>query len=293
MTAGRMWIVVVGVVLLLLASLAWSGLQVARHMAGQTSIQPVSVAAPPVRDAQRPPQDLAAITALAPFGQPVPDQRPADPGATRASLDLALRGVLVDPDPASSRAFIRTGGGVGVYRIGEEVQSAELVAVGTDTITVRLGEELVIVGFEGVQDGPATDATTDAEPAPRDDPFARLAAAIVPGKGSIDLRDPPPPETTEEYIAFWRDRITRNPQAAMDSVGVELVENGYRIKPDPNIGVTLAGLRPGDVITRLNGQSVGDLEKDRILYDDVAAAGIARVEVVREGQTMLLTFPLR
>jgi general secretion pathway protein C len=79
----------------------------------------------------------------------------------------------------------------------------------------------------------------------------------------------------------------------MNRVGIELVENGYRVRTDPNIGVTLAGLRPGDVITSLNGQSIGDMEQDRILYDDVAAAGIARLEVVRDGQTMLLTFPLR
>jgi Trypsin-like serine proteases, typically periplasmic, contain C-terminal PDZ domain len=147
-----------------------------------------------------------------------------------------------------------------------------------------------------VQTGPAAVQSTPAAPSgteQRDDPFARLASAIVPGQGSIDLRDPPPPETTQDYIAAWRDRITRNPKAAMDRVGVELVENGYRIKPDPNIGVTLAGLRPGDVITRLNDQSVGDLARDRIVCDDVAAAGIARVEVMRDGQTMLLTFPLR
>ena len=79
----------------------------------------------------------------------------------------------------------------------------------------------------------------------------------------------------------------------MDSVGVELVENGYRVKADPNIGVTLAGLKPGDVITRLNGEAVGDLNSDKQLYDDVAASGIARLEVVRNGRALLLTFPLR
>jgi len=71
------------------------------------------------------------------------------------------------------------------------------------------------------------------------------------------------------------------------------VENGYRVKEDPNIGVTLAGLKPGDVITSLNGQTVGDLARDKELYDEVAASGIARLEVFRNGKAILLTFPLR
>lgn len=294
MTAARLWILTSLVAGLLIASLVFAGVRLWWHMSGHTEVLPMSVARQPATEGTAPQRDLDVITALAPFGQVEPVAQTRQAPENMAKLDLALRGVLVDPDPGQSRAYILAGGKMSVLRVGDEVQAAELVAINTDTITLQTGDRLQVVGFGGILAGQesAEESDTSAEQAPSD-PFARLAAAIVSGPGSIDLREGPPPETTDDYIKLWRDRITRNPQAAMDSVGVELVENGYRIKNDPDIGVTLAGLRPGDVVTRLNGQPVGDLSSDRELYDQVAASGIARLEVERDGQALLLTFPLR
>lgn len=294
MTAARLWILTFVVALGIVASLVFAGARLFWHAQGHTTILPRSLppVAPVTRDAA--PRDIGAIIALAPFGQearPDPTTRTAAP----APVNATLRGVLVDPDPAASRAFLLVNGQTAIYRLGDTIAAAELVAINTDTVTLKSGADLVIVGFDGLQGAAPTDPAPQTSVVAENpgDPFARLAAAIVPGQGSIDLRDAPPPETTEEYISFWRARITQNPQAAMDKVGVELVEKGYRVKQDPNIGVTLAGLRPGDVVTRLNGQTLGDLSRDRLLYDEVAASGIARLEVVRNGKALLLTFPLK
>tara|TARA_R110002020_G_scaffold400596_2_gene610670 strand:+ start:15228 stop:16115 length:888 start_codon:yes stop_codon:yes gene_type:complete len=295
MTSGRLWALVAAVALLLCASVALSALRLGWHLGGHTAVLPRSVELAINRDTPALPQDIDGITQLAPFGQIVTPVAAPTPTATARQLDVTLRGVLVDPDPAQSRAFLSVAGKTAVFRVGEMVSSAELVAINTDTVTLSAEGTLLIVGFAGIEGAQDTErpAEINSSPDASPDPFARLADMLVPGNGSIDLRDMPPPETTEDYINQWRDRITQNPQAAMDSVGVELVENGYRVKADPNIGVTLAGLKPGDVITRLNGEAVGDLNSDKQLYDDVAASGIARLEVVRNGRALLLTFPLR
>lgn len=295
MTAQRLWMLTAIALLVLLASLAAAALRLHWHAQGHTSLLPLTLVAAPEETAETMPRDTGAIIALAPFGQqPAPADAPSVP--ERTSLDVALRGVLVDPDPTQSRAFLVLDGKTSVFRLGDPVSTAELVAINTDTVTLNFRDALMIVGFDGMEGQDPQDPTSDpisGDTDTRDDPFARLAAAIVPGQGSIDLRDAPPPETTEDYIALWRDRITQNPQAAMDRVGIELVEQGYRVMEDPNIGVTLAGLRAGDVVTRLNGQALGDPDSDRVLYDEVAASGIARLEVVRDGKALLLTFPLR
>jgi general secretion pathway protein C len=54
-----------------------------------------------------------------------------------------------------------------------------------------------------------------------------------------------------------------------------------------------AGFRAGDVITRVNGQKVGDISVDQRYFDDVVLSGRARVEVLRDGQSIILSFPLR
>lgn len=293
MTAARLWALTTLITVVLLATLAFAVVRLSWHRGGHTSILPIEVDQQPATEQSIAQHDTIAIVALAPFGTPISELAPQQ-RANTTKIDVLLRGVLLDPDPIQSRAFLLTDGSTRAYGLGDDVQSTELVAINADTVTLRSDAGLHIVGFKGLIDGEQTETPKQAKPMKDvNDPFARLAAALVPGNGSIDLRPAPPAETTDEYIDLWRDRITQNPQAAMDTIGVEVVENGYRIKPDPNIGVTLAGLRPGDVVTKLNGQTVGDLAGDRQLYDQVAASGIARLEVFRDGKAILLTFPLR
>jgi len=79
----------------------------------------------------------------------------------------------------------------------------------------------------------------------------------------------------------------------LDNFGVRLTPRGYEVGPAPSIGVTRAGLRPGDVIAAVNGEAVGDVEADRRLYEKIAAAGHARVEILRSGRRVILSFPLK
>ena len=295
MSVRHIWSAVWAIGALLLVSLIWSAVQVGWRMAGHTDVVPLDVSVR-MADAVMPGVvNLEAITGLAPFGATLEDRPVSVQRARAAEVNIVLHGVLWDVDPARSRAILAVGGARDVYRIGDMVRSVEVLAIGVDTVTVMSGEKRLTIGFEGARDAEvgtgAGDGASSSEATLS--PFERLAAAIVPGQGSIELRETPPPETMEDYINLWRERITRNPQTAMEMVGLELVENGYKVAPEPNIGVTMAGLRPGDVITRLNGQSIGDVERDRQLYDEVAASGMARLEVVRDGQSLLLTFPLR
>jgi len=43
----------------------------------------------------------------------------------------------------------------------------------------------------------------------------------------------------------------------------------------------------------VNGQSVGDVDKDRALYDVIAESGQARIEIERDGRTIMMSFPLQ
>ncbi|KZZ62765.1 hypothetical protein A3764_00950 [Sulfitobacter sp. HI0129] len=92
---------------------------------------------------------------------------------------------------------------------------------------------------------------------------------------------------------MWRERIRANPAEVLDTIGLVPTDNGYRIADEHDTGVSRAGLQAGDVVTTVNGQAVGNVEQDRALYDSVAASGIARIEVERNGKTIVMSFPLQ
>lgn len=292
MTAKHLWILATLAFVGVLGSFAWQAREMGWLRLARVSSLPPSILEP-LGKARADAPDLAAIRAFAPFGRQAQPDTAAT--ATPTQLDVTLRGVLAHDDPARARAFLADGATTTAFRIGEGVaQGMILIEVLASSVILADGNTRIELGFDGRVDAdhPATAAETQVPYAPSD-PLAQLAASLRPGRGSLDLRDAPPPETVDGYIDLWRGRLQRDPAEAMDTIGVERTGRGYRIKPDPNIGVTLAGLQPGDIVTRLNGQKVGDIDKDRELYDQVATAGVARLEVERSGQTLLMTFSLR
>ena len=137
-------------------------------------------------------------------------------------------------------------------------------------------------------------ADAETEPAVSEDLSAQIndqirASLVVPAR----FEQPAAPETTSEYIDYWRTRIRKNPQAVLDEIGLTPTENGYVIASKHDVGVRLAGLKAGDLVRRVNGQPVGNPDEDRRFYDRIATSGQARLEIERGGKTLTLSFPLR
>ncbi|SHF30718.1 hypothetical protein SAMN05444339_1051, partial [Loktanella atrilutea] len=122
-----------------------------------------------------------------------------------------------------------------------------------------------------------------------------LAAALAPPatEDYVEPPPPPPPVTTQDYIDLWRERIRANPMQVLDEIGLVPSPGGYTITENHDSGVTRAGLQAGDLVKSVNGQPVGNVDSDRALYDEVANSGLARVEIEREGRSIVLSFPLQ
>jgi general secretion pathway protein C len=296
MTRRLLWVLVLLLLAGLGATLVPPSATLARHLAGQITMPIEGLRRDPAAIREETGVDMSSILAFAPFGLPVQTAAATQITAGTSRLDLTLSGVLVAPEPRDSRALIVLSGAAAFHRIGDELTpDAVLVDITSDTIGVEVNDEVQYYGFEGFVTGDtAVVAASDQPSKPQTGSAAdRFAAAVVPGRGSLDLREGPPPETTEEYIKLWRQRIIENPNNVLETIGLEPGTNGYTIKENPNIGVTLAGLKTGDLVTRVNGQTVGDPAKDQKFYDEIAASGHARLEVVRDGQKILMSFPLR
>lgn len=233
--------------------------------------------------------DLAPVLSLSPFGaMPQAENTTAAPAAP---LDLTLLGVIVRDDPTRSMALIGTPAGEANYRIGDTVtENIKLTDVFSDHILIDINGESRRLGFDGAEVAEQKGDIPTGED--------RLAAIMGIGQGTTisaqnDAAARAVPVTTQDYIDMWRDRIKANPTEVLNAIGLVPTENGYRIAEKHDSGVNRAGLRAGDIVSTLNGQPVGDIDSDRALYDQVAESGIARIEVERDGRTIVMSFPLR
>ena len=275
----------VGVALAALGSVAWALPPVLRHHAGIMVLD----AAPSIegpRPTKAVPVDVAAIIASAPFGQAATPAAELGPENPRRP-DLVLRGIFASAGAASS-ALLEVGGTLGVFREDMAITDAlTLTRIAVDFVELEDDAGILTLRFdettETVHETPeaATDAPTLLSRMGRD--------LVVPAK----YEKPGTPETTAEFIDYWRHRIRKNPQAVLQEIGLTPTDDGYVIADRHDIGVRLAGLKSGDLVRSVNGQAVGDPDQDRSFYDVIAAAGHARLEVERDGQLLSFSFPLR
>lgn len=272
------------VVLAVLGSVAAAAAPVFWHLRGNYAGPAASAMDPapaPVNpDVRAELADIGPILALAPFGAPVVEAA-VDTPMGETTLDLVLLGVVVRSDPARSRGLIAQSGASGQFAPGDPINDrATLVEVAADHVVLRVDGLLETLSFPVRQDGPPTAAA----PLTGTD---RLLAAVTSQNADI------PPETPQEYVDMWRERIRENPGEVLTAIGLIPTDQGYVIADQHDSGVRRAGLRAGDLVKTVNGQTVGDVEQDRDFYDDVAASGMATIEIERDGRTIVMSFPLQ
>ena len=217
--------------------------------------------------------DLAPIHALAPFGVSIAAEGPL----YATSSNLVLKGVILARPANRSTALIADAGGIPKpVAIGETLPGgATLESVATDHVVLLVAGRREVLAFPVTQSGAGV-------------------AAIRAGIPSAFTDSASPAATSpQESIDIYRKKIADNPKAVLDEFSVAATPEGYRVNNEIAANVRRAGLQPGDLIVRVNGVAVGDVEKDRRLFEDVAASGRARVEVMRTGQLIVLSFPLR
>jgi general secretion pathway protein C len=247
----------------------------------QPSAQGASQTAPLIERARTPDTgvDLAASKGL--FGVSEPTHVPK--AASPVLPPLELTGVLVAARPAESKAMIQTGTGIEFFRLGDVVATPfALTEIGKDSVTVSDGKTDHVLKFDVTAAGTPTDLDAKQD----EGPYRTAAHRAISAK----LKKP---ETTAEYIEYWRERVRRNPGEVLNEIGLIPSDRGYSISKQQDIGVRLAGFRAGDLITQVNGVAVGNAYQDRKSIDAILAKGLAQITFERNGEVRVLTFPLR
>lgn len=251
-------VAVVASVAIALAQLTW---RLTGAEDGRSHVAVVAIAVPSR------PLDLTAVSRFAPFGTLV-----AAPGVAGdpSALGLQLRGImLARPQPASTALIAAAGGPVKVFGIGDTLPGGAILdAVEFDLVVLRINGQLLTLAF----------------------PAKPVSGSVAPG-ASPQAAVPLPQVGNHAPVEQLRARAA-DPQSLLGSLGASATPEGYRVGPAPSDELRRAGLQPGDIVEKVNGQAVGDPARDRALFDEAVVAGRVRVEVVRDGKRIALSFPL-
>lgn len=104
------------------------------------------------------------------------------------------------------------------------------------------------------------------------------------------------PRTTNNAPSASAPPLAPAPPASsaplLDSLGAVPSGTGLAVN-NPNAAMRMAGLQPGDQIVAINGAPAIELTRNPALLQPLIAAGSARVDIVRAGQKLTLSVPIR
>jgi general secretion pathway protein C len=192
--------------------------------------------------------------------------------APDTQLSLELRGTVAATDEDRALAIIaQRGGEEKVYFIGDAVPGgATLHAVYLDRVLLRRAGRLEALRLP----------RSDQAPAPR------LGAA--PARSRTPVTAPTRATTIQEVVS-------QNPASLTEIIRPQPVfkdgrQQGYRVYPGrQRQQFAQLGLRPGDLVTQINGMALDDPTRGMEIFRSLADATSVTLTVDRNGQVEMLT----
>ena len=200
----------------------------------------------------------------------------ANPNAQNApdtTLALTLHGIVAGKRASDSRALIVANGDEEPYAVGAQLPGGAVIrAIYPDRVMLE------------------RDGRLEALRLPKDSGSGGTASA-TPGTYAAALPQPHAPPPLPQNLGQLRQEIANNPARLMDAVRAMPVMDqgkltGYRIYPSGNPSLfNQMGLKPGDVVTGVNGIPLTDPAQSMRILSSIKTADQVSITLVRNGQT--------
>ncbi|MFT5063125.1 MAG: general secretion pathway protein C [Gammaproteobacteria bacterium] len=229
--------------------------------------------------------DAKSVTRLNLFGlppkretSPAADDRPDPTPTTRdTKLKLVLSGIVLSSNPAFSRAMIQKGGRQELYAVSDDIDdNTTLHEINEGHVVINNRGELEVLRMEKLAIAKASGNGGGSSFTGR----SNLSAA-----NSTQISS----ETAKE-LSGVRDQLLRDPTKASDFIRVRPVYSkgvltGYRIYPGKNRQLfKQAGLRSGDLVKAINGQTLDDPQKGFQMLSSLSSAMSITIDLQRRGK---------
>lgn len=217
--------------------------------------------------------DIQSVVNRHLFGVATADPATQDPAhAPLSSANLILAGTIATQDPKRGIAIISDGGPSKVYSVGDSVNGASLHLVYMDHVILNRNgvlETLMLprlLGPPGAGGPPPPRAAVNR----RIGPDARTATTVENIRHMVQ-QDP-----------GLLDQVMRT-VPSYDGQGGKL--RGFRAYPGRNrVIFGKLGLRPGDLVTAINGQPLDDPQHSQEVFNTIQSSDHVDVTIERGGQ---------
>lgn len=267
--SGGAALVLVALIAMLAARLVWMLVPVPEAAAWR----PAPMAAVSPASAGERPIDLASLTRTPLFGryEAASDTAEGDlHDAPDTRLSLTLMGVLASDSPSARALIAASNGEEKPYAIGAQViPGVELKAIFSDRVVLARNGALETLRL----DKNAPSRATAARPVENLSPSGAAMASLTDIRSQV-LADP---TKAANYLRVQPANV--NGQL-----------RGYRVYPGrERDAFQQLGLRPGDLVTAVNGVELNDPQKALQLLSQLSQASLVEVTIQRGGQTQSLS----
>ncbi len=197
--------------------------------------------------------------------------------------DLAVAGVVLSSTSARSTAILTSGGKTRVVSVGDTAFGGRVVSVSAEAVALDFGGERQVLRLPNA-------AQVAGRPAP--------AVVPHPAARTGPPEDPETPARSMERVELQRRLGDEIPRILAETAVTPVLEDGRVVGvqvsrlPEGSL-LTDAGLRAGDVITRINGTDIDGMATLVGLWPRLQNASELRAVVVRNGQPVSLLVSLR
>ena len=203
---------------------------------------------------------------------------PKEVDAPKTRLRLELLGVMVTNKTDESSAIISAKGGSGEhYRVGDTIQGrTKLAAVHQDKVILDNSGKLETLKFVLADKPQIKPSNKPVMPkSTLKEKFTRVRSAT-------------------DAVTLLREEVSNNPEGALQQLGLAASDNGtgYKVTSAKSI-LTQVGLQAGDVILSVNGQTLGSIENDQVLLEQVSSSGQARLEIQRGNRRFVVNHTIK
>lgn len=221
----------------------------------------------------------------------VEEPRPVEAPDTR--LNLTLQAILAQGIEGEGFAIIAQRSGAGrAFSIGDDVfGQAELAAVYGDRVILSRNGQMETLRYPRIESSGLLQTRDE-------DPRAPEPSAASSGVGSFNESVQRAQEEferggnveaqVEQMVSYIAERANSDPQGLIQEVGLEPTGAGYQVTRNAR-QLQMAGLRPGDVVTAVNDNPVGNIAQDQMLLNQILqSGGELKISVQRGSRTFTI-----